>query len=265
MSLSEAIQEVEGWKTIDQYKDLRQVFYDKIDEIKFNKSETDYETLGVCYYYLLRIQLKTDLLYENSDCKTLYRKMINNFRKQEALYLEKLDIIKITKKAEEERFTLAQIKAFYRFVEFYLSSLEVIYSKKEFTDATTRAYKDKMYFRKRQSLFLRKPITFLGYAFWDVSCKYGTSLGRWGLTVLIFISVFATIFFFFDIAGLQETTTNVFERWHDYFYFSTVTISSLGYGDITPVTFLGKVLAEIEVILGYVMLGLFITLLQKKI
>ena len=48
-------------------------------------------------------------------------------------------------------------------------------------------------------------------------------------------------------------------------YFSIVTFTTLGFGDVTPVTGLGKVVVTAEVILGYVMLGGLISILANKL
>ncbi len=49
------------------------------------------------------------------------------------------------------------------------------------------------------------------------------------------------------------------------FYYSIVTFTTLGYGDITPLGGLAQLLVMIEVVLGYVTLGVFVYLLSQKI
>lgn len=48
------------------------------------------------------------------------------------------------------------------------------------------------------------------------------------------------------------------------FYYSVVTFSTLGYGDIYPVRFIGELCVFLEVILGYVTLGLLLSVLANK-
>ncbi|MFA5352389.1 MAG: potassium channel family protein, partial [Candidatus Gracilibacteria bacterium] len=50
----------------------------------------------------------------------------------------------------------------------------------------------------------------------------------------------------------------------DYFYFSIVTFTTLGYGDIVPVTIIEKIIVGVEVLLGFTMLGIFINLIKQK-
>ncbi|MVO14793.1 hypothetical protein GO984_03130 [Rhodobacteraceae bacterium CY05] len=41
-------------------------------------------------------------------------------------------------------------------------------------------------------------------------------------------------------------------------YFSTVTITTLGYGDIAPVTHRGRMLVALQTLFGIVFIGLFL-------
>lgn len=47
-------------------------------------------------------------------------------------------------------------------------------------------------------------------------------------------------------------------------YFSISTITTLGYGDITPNTNAGKIMASVEALLGIALLGLFLNALSHK-
>jgi len=53
--------------------------------------------------------------------------------------------------------------------------------------------------------------------------------------------------------------------WFSPYYFSIVTITTLGFGEITPVNTAGQVFAAIEVLLGYAILGLLISILANKL
>ena len=50
----------------------------------------------------------------------------------------------------------------------------------------------------------------------------------------------------------------------DSFYFSTVTITTLGYGDLTPQSELGKILAAFEASIGIMLIGLFLNALSHS-
>ncbi len=93
-----------------------------------------------------------------------------------------------------------------------------------------------------------------------VTCFYGQSLSLWAFWVLAVIFFFSTLFWFFPnfIKGHDRSFL-------DCLYFSFVTFTTLGYGDIIPNHYIGKLCAMIEVSLGYVMGGLLIAILSKKI
>jgi hypothetical protein len=49
------------------------------------------------------------------------------------------------------------------------------------------------------------------------------------------------------------------------FYFSIVTFTTLGFGDISPKTALGEIIVSSEVLVGYTMLGLLLSVLAEKV
>lgn len=48
------------------------------------------------------------------------------------------------------------------------------------------------------------------------------------------------------------------------YYFSVITLTSLGYGDISPVSEFGQLLTMIEVLLGYIALGGLLSIFSNK-
>ena len=47
-------------------------------------------------------------------------------------------------------------------------------------------------------------------------------------------------------------------------YYSVVTLTTLGYGDVVPVSTAAQIVAMIEVVLGYVMLGGLLSIFANK-
>ncbi len=93
---------------------------------------------------------------------------------------------------------------------------------------------------------------------WEITCNYGEDMRRW-------IIVSSVIFLFFT--GLY-TTFDLIEpvkSWIDYPYFSIITLTSLGYGDIHPKDSLGKIVACAEIIFGLLMFGMLVTLFSKRL
>jgi Ion channel/Pentapeptide repeats (9 copies) len=90
------------------------------------------------------------------------------------------------------------------------------------------------------------------------TCNYGQSLGLWALWVLGTILVFAGIYAAFPalVSG---------RGFIDAIYFSVTTFSTLGLGDVTPISDIGKLIVMLEVVLGYLMGGLLIAILVRRL
>lgn len=257
MSLHDAVHFIEGREADDRFAEARKTLEKRIQETKEDEEQ------GTCNYYLLRLMLREHLLFENKEARDVYTKMRDSFFAAEKKYHRAFFKMK---GGEEKKVLRSQIEAFYKLVDSYLVVLEKIYKKKGFLEASERIYEDKMHFRKRFAFFSGRHFAHLGHVFLDKTSRYGHSLGRWGLTVLLFISLFAGVFWFLD----HNSTTSMFENYpnssgvFDYFYFSVVTFTTLGYGDIVPVTVLEKVIVGIEVLLGFTMLGVLINLIKRR-
>jgi len=52
--------------------------------------------------------------------------------------------------------------------------------------------------------------------------------------------------------------------WIDSFYFSVITLTTIGYGDITPKTDVGKLFTVFYVIIGISIIGAFINALVRR-
>lgn len=107
------------------------------------------------------------------------------------------------------------------------------------------------------------------YKLWIVTSDCGRSIGLWLLWLFITINAFAVAYFgagvdafnFTDKIGPMASQ----EHYLLYVYYSIVTFTTLGFGDITPVTPLAMFIVILEVIVGFIMLGLLISLLANKV
>lgn len=63
------------------------------------------------------------------------------------------------------------------------------------------------------------------------------------------------------VKGLPKSASGAFARM---FYFSAVTITTLGYGDIVPITNPARILVALESIFGIVLIGLFLNSLSRE-
>ena len=98
---------------------------------------------------------------------------------------------------------------------------------------------------------------------WWLFADCGRSLGRWAGWSLLLALLFAWLYWLlgsnsFDTQHLQF---NFFTM----FYYSVVTFTTLGFGDIIPKTTTAALCVTVEVILGYVMLGGLITIFASKL
>lgn len=250
----ELIQKIEEREDIQD--EMKRVFADYLKTLPVY----DYRSRGICFYYILRIILKAHQHYETTEARRYYDKMVAVFRLQNAKYKEKLK-----HRSQLKTTALTRISNFYRMMERFFSSLEVLYDKKDFLDATRRAYEEKMHYRKHHFLFQGKRWRYCEYFFLDLTSKYGDSFFRWGVTALLFALIMAGLYFLFDLPLDLATRMVQNGHWYDYIYFSIVTLTTLGYGDIVPITPLAKFFVSIEVFFGYIMLGIFVNLIQKKL
>ena len=101
------------------------------------------------------------------------------------------------------------------------------------------------------------------YWFWGLTSNYGTSIARWILWMLFVISLFTGFYYFTDMASNPQLTG--FGKAVERFYFSAVTVSTLGFGDISPKTAFGMGLVIVEVFFGQLMFWVMMSILAKKI
>lgn len=257
MNLHQAMHFIEGREADERFDEARKTLHKRLEETE------EEEEQGTCNYYLLRLMLREHLLFENKEARDVYKKMRKNFLSAERQYRN--DFFKM-KGGEEKKVMRSQIEAFYKLIDSYFVVLEKIYQKKGFLEASERAYEDKMHFRKSFAFFSGRHFAHIGHVFLDKTSRYGHSLSRWGMTVLLFITAFAGLFAWLD----YNSDTSMFANYEytsgffDYFYFSVVTFTTLGYGDIMPVTIAEKTLAGFEGLLGFTMLGVLINLLKRR-
>lgn len=88
---------------------------------------------------------------------------------------------------------------------------------------------------------------------------FNTTPKAYGSAYLGLIPIYAIIYYLFPVLLRGEQTRSFIEC----LYFSVVTITTLGYGDITPSGDLGYSIAASEAVLGVVLIGLFLNSLSR--
>ncbi len=96
------------------------------------------------------------------------------------------------------------------------------------------------------------------YWVWWATSDCGRSFLRWGLWTVLIAAVFAGLFRFaeFDYGEHETALSSV--------YYSVVTLTTLGYGDVLPASTAAQLLAMAEVAIGYVMLGGLMSIFANK-
>jgi len=91
---------------------------------------------------------------------------------------------------------------------------------------------------------------------------YGRSLLRVAVVSFGLAAFYGAIYQLFpQILNYQESA----KTWFTPYYFSIVTYTTLGFGDVKPVTLAGEIVVASEVILGYTTLGLLLSVLAQNI
>ena len=97
------------------------------------------------------------------------------------------------------------------------------------------------------------------YRLWWLSSDCGRSYKRWGLWTLLLAVSFAGLYEVVDIDYGEEKTAL------SSIYFSIVTLTTLGYGDVLPSSQTAQAVVIAQVVIGYVMLGGLLSLFSAKV
>lgn len=96
------------------------------------------------------------------------------------------------------------------------------------------------------------------YKLWWVTSDCGRSFWRWGAWTGLMVALFAAGYAFVTVDyGDYETPLSPI-------YFSVVTLTTLGFGDVVPSSMAAQMLSMVEVVVGYVALGGLLSILANK-
>lgn len=142
--------------------------------------------------------------------------------------------------------------------------METHLNKAQYVDPLLERYaRDQYYlyvlkYRNRDSLMFK---TWFGL--WWVMSNFGKSWILWALWSLLFAMVFAVVFYY--LGPSHFAVDNLAWNFKTVVYYSVVTFTTLGFGDVTPCTQTAAWWVMAEVIVGYVMLGGLISIFSTKL
>ena len=119
----------------------------------------------------------------------------------------------------------------------------------------------------------KSTIDYLSNKFFDLLSKYTIGYGEKPFNIFIIsfliISIFAFLYMITGLQSLNNTSISISENnflknYIDAWYFSMVTFTTVGYGDMTVETYTGKILVSIEVFLGVTMAASWASVIIKK-
>lgn len=101
--------------------------------------------------------------------------------------------------------------------------------------------------------------------FFDIAAGSGMRLGRLLLSSGIFLSIISLVnWLLAPFLGLKENG-QVIENLPDAFYFTTVIMTTLGFGDMTPHTQFGRLVVSCEAICGFVLFAFLTSTLYRRL
>lgn len=102
------------------------------------------------------------------------------------------------------------------------------------------------------------PLNGMLYRLWKLTSDCGRSLTRWAVLTLALAAFFGAIYTLVPVDyGDYETPLSPL-------YFSVVTLTTLGYGDVLPASLGAQLVVLAEVIAGYMMLGGLLSIFATK-
>ncbi len=109
------------------------------------------------------------------------------------------------------------------------------------------------------------------YFIWKWTSDCGRSLTRWGLFLSLNVLLFAFIYWGLDKWGAPggggshlKGIDTLGGDFIPYLYYSVVTFTTLGYGDVSPVTTAGQIVLIVHIAIGYLGLGALLSILATK-
>jgi hypothetical protein len=100
------------------------------------------------------------------------------------------------------------------------------------------------------------------YYVWLAISDCGQSLFRWSAVSLMICLLFGYIYSNFPSSFFLANNRS--PTGFSFYYYSVVTFTTLGFGDIVPIDLWAEIAVTLQVIMGYIMLGGLISIFATK-
>lgn len=126
-------------------------------------------------------------------------------------------------------------------------------------------YEVRMSWREKRTLDTKKRVRITRRFIWEWLFGSGIRLRHFIATVTVSILFITSMNYLFrQQLGLSEGEGRI-SSFIDAFYFSTITLTTLGFGDITPATQVGRLFVAMQGIIGFFLFALLASMLFRKI
>ena len=231
---------------LEESKFLGEVNLSSVVGSKFSCFSINNSTVDSIY---LECEKFKNISFENFKVKYFSKINIKNFKEDnyKVLKIFNYEILDIEKTIENIK-SLLETPGAQDNMQLYL---DLIYIQKK--------YETKLLWEKvKKDKEVKDLLNFTGIKLLEISTKYFTCWKRCLLSILLINICFALLFF------LMKYDVNQWGKLFECLYFSVITFSTVGYGDISPGTNLLKLLSAFEGLLGIFFTSAFVICLTRK-
>ena len=138
---------------------------------------------------------------------------------------------------------------------------------KRFQDAyeISRSWKNLRSKKRYLTVFTSKCFTYLRRWCWEKLFGSGVRIRYFFYTITVTTLLFSGLNFIFrEEFGLARGDIPI-TNFMDAFYFTTVSLTTLGYGDLVPTTYLGQLFAAFQSVMGFFLFALLASMLFRRV
>lgn len=178
-------------------------------------------------------------------------------------YLDKMEteIETVSEKLQNERILYNSLRIAYL-------QIEKLYNEYGFIAEASKCFRRSMDYRRRLA---RRESKLRWLFLWILKVTYRYGARGWllfirffSLILSFFILSFGALYWKFELIEFSKENASRPDFW-DSIYFSAVTLTTLGFGDIHPASLVGRIVVGLEAIIGYALAIIFVSILVSRI